>query len=1260
MNSTPTTILHSSHPLPNDHFDRYGLFKDAAIEDRYVRDDWQTLSVRLRLAGGLGGVAFVTGSVIDWSVLHDTTAYWLLLMLRCIVLAMGLLLVQSARPRHAAPRKRLARILLSFELAAIVVYTIVLLTYTHYTASQTLTTIFIAMAFYVFVPTLRPANLWVLPTAALLHLIELITVIHASRHDVVLFLIFVSFTNALGWIIAVKNNITQRQSWLTQVRYSQANTFYQAMTSIESVLLSARSISDIFSGVVKEMYRTELFAFSAISTPNASGHLRYQYSQGHDVHIILQQEQSQPDTTVTQHFAELAFTTNRLLVIDDLYAEQHAIPQANDANSIIYLALHKLNIQSIAFFPICSQNMIHGLIVLSSHHHHAFDLDMEHLVQQLTDLIGMAFDKLLLQEQLAQKNREDVYLAQHDRLTGLANRLALERHLPAALIRAQRSGQYIAVCMLDLDDFKPINDQYGHEAGDELLKQLSQRMRDLVRQSDFIARLGGDEFVIILEDLTPESWLAEMTQALSRFHIAVETPFALATGQQSEVGMTLGAALFPRDGDTADTLLRQADAAMYQIKQRKLDRTKWWSIGVIDGNDVQIEESFDTYSTAAIILLHKYQPWLHAAIDEYITSLYANDNQHNEITRILPHLSEDEQTHLRQQQHAQLAFLLSPDTPRQAIIQRAKHLGQIHALVGLSTDTLVQLLGEFRALLQKTIQNTPMIARNKYQLLLAAEDRLQEDMLNQLQAMETTIALYHTPISKPMPPNGSLWVDVERAELEKLGDLPGVLDIAVMIPDENGVFQIANSEPSGHNAKLIRQVTLSMPQPTVDPHLPTGNATVSMAWRSRNIQTIPSYMLNPNMHVWHAQFKLLGIRSVLAIPILDRQSRPVAVLRFFGAYPNQFQSTWMQQIALTLRRRWEDIWSRCATTPMQNVIPAQLAQTYRKQLFSGGLQMFMQPIVDLHEGTVNKVEALARISLPNGETISPTLFSFLLGDAELDYVFRRAIDQSLRWLTEWDNAGLSLNIAVNLPPSTLEDPDCHRWISAALQRYQITPDRLSLEILESQVLDRPQQHKNIRQLVDMGVKLSMDDLGTGYSSLQRLAELPFDIIKVDQALLTHIRRDPKNTLIVIRTLLRLGRDLGRDVIIEGLEDASMIEAVVQLGARYGQGYGLARPMPAGEIAVWMTSFAFAPRPHPIQTHLGALAYHLTWLEHGGHHISPVKTCPISEFLSADPDKNRNAIQWHEALHHDVNTEHYSQQLMHWLVEQIQIQIQPTI
>jgi len=156
------------------------------------------------------------------------------------------------------------------------------------------------------------------------------------------------------------------------------------------------------------------------------------------------------------------------------------------------------------------------------------------------------------------------HLAHHDALTDLPNRLLLHSRLAHTLERAHRTERICAVMFLDLDRFKAVNDQFGHEAGDELLKAAAQRLRLHLRENDTVARLGGDEFVIVLEDLASVEGAELVARAIIE---RLQQPFHLPGGQDAHIGCSVGISVFPDDGQDGETLIRHADAALYKAKE---------------------------------------------------------------------------------------------------------------------------------------------------------------------------------------------------------------------------------------------------------------------------------------------------------------------------------------------------------------------------------------------------------------------------------------------------------------------------------------------------------------------------------------------------------------------------------------------------------------------------------------------------------------------------------------------------------------------
>jgi diguanylate cyclase (GGDEF)-like protein len=160
------------------------------------------------------------------------------------------------------------------------------------------------------------------------------------------------------------------------------------------------------------------------------------------------------------------------------------------------------------------------------------------------------------------------YLAHHDHLTGLANRTLLHERLRQAILRAQHQDHKIAVFLVDLDNFKQINDSLGHADGDILLATVGQRLLSSVRESDTVARMGGDEFVIVMPDFRSMDDVERCGQQVVR---NAAQPIRIA-GRDLSITLSVGVSIYPEAGLTAEELLRNADAAMYTVKDSGRNR----------------------------------------------------------------------------------------------------------------------------------------------------------------------------------------------------------------------------------------------------------------------------------------------------------------------------------------------------------------------------------------------------------------------------------------------------------------------------------------------------------------------------------------------------------------------------------------------------------------------------------------------------------------------------------------------------------------
>ena len=264
----------------------------------------------------------------------------------------------------------------------------------------------------------------------------------------------------------------------------------------------------------------------------------------------------------------------------------------------------------------------------------------------------------------------------------------------------------------------------------------------------------------------------------------------------------------------------------------------------------------------------------------------------------------------------------------------------------------------------------------------------------------------------------------------------------------------------------------------------------------------------------------------------------------------------------------------------------ELLERAQQGLTAGEFCLHYQPKVDMRQGKVLGAEALIRWRHPEHGLLTPDAFIAMVENSDFAQTLGRwVVETALQQMTVWAAAGLVLPVSVNLSARHLQQPDFVAQIESLLVRYpDIQPEWLELEIFETAALDGIQQISRIiaacRQL---GVRFAIDDFGTGYSSLNYLRHLPTQTLKIDQSLVRGMLSD-SGDLAIVHGVIGLAAAFKLEVIAEGVESVEHGIRLLQLGCRYAQGYGIARPMPAEEIPNWVDAWR-----NPEAWNLAALA-----------------------------------------------------------------------
>ena len=236
--------------------------------------------------------------------------------------------------------------------------------------------------------------------------------------------------------------------------------------------------------------------------------------------------------------------------------------------SILYKSGPVDKIKAMMSLPALIEDKIVATLSLDTFEENGFGPQSLEMAKAFATQLGVLLKRLALEQQLELNNDELNKLANYDSLTGLPNRLLFADRLEQMLGQSRRTGDLVALLYLDLDGFKNVNDSLGHTMGDVLLKAVTSRLINCLREEGTIARLGGDEFSIILHSLKQPQEAAKIAQRILE---ALSIPFDLK-GYEIHIGASLGISLYPDNGYTVEDLLKHGDTAMYQAKQSGKNR----------------------------------------------------------------------------------------------------------------------------------------------------------------------------------------------------------------------------------------------------------------------------------------------------------------------------------------------------------------------------------------------------------------------------------------------------------------------------------------------------------------------------------------------------------------------------------------------------------------------------------------------------------------------------------------------------------------
>ena len=600
------------------------------------------------------------------------------------------------------------------------------------------------------------------------------------------------------------------------------------------------------------------------------------------------------------------------------------------------------------------------------------------------------------------------------------------------------------------------------------------------------------------------------------------------------------------------------------------------------------------YSSEATTCLQPIQSMVKGLAERFAAEFFDSLASTVEGSRILSALLEEEAAHLRAREAQYLELIFSPQLTMSQHQTEAQRVGRAHALVGVELQTLVESFALFQQEVREEI--VPLMPpQQREQILEIVERRIFVDLQAQVssyQRVDTELSLTTAGIDELIQQTSN-FSDLVRGVMGLIGALEGDVSAFFARCDSSGELQIEASQGASGHRYHEAMMTGLVPKISIDSARTSGQGPGGRAWRSGQIIVSDAWVIESRNKPWQTLGKELGFRSSAALPLQDDSGKTIALLSLYSAWPRFFSTLRVGNFLHHLQKVLSHAVQRLNATP---VVALPFRQKYRSWIADRRVAFLYQPIIDLHSGQLRKVEALARLLDEQGRFVTPDRFLPACGNEELFAILDMGLERASvdsKFLAE---AGLRASIALNFPAEGIGDARCEHSILRAVEKCGNHGSCIELELLETREgTDTDEQRQSfLQKLREAGVRLAEDDLGSGHSSLLRLDQYAFDEVKMDQGLVRGATHRPQRALEFMLYLTRLVHAFDMRLTVEGLEHRGLIEGALILGADYGQGYGIARPMPIQDIPNWYRRFHYDVAPQRPQTALGALATYLLW------------------------------------------------------------------
>ena len=747
--------------------------------------------------------------------------------------------------------------------------------------------------------------------------------------------------------------------------------------------------------------------------------------------------------------------------------------------------------------------------------------EVEHKRLELEDTLRELEES---EAEIKRKNDELYTLATLDPLTNVFNRRAFFEAFDTLFSEARNSGLVLGCIMVDIDHFKSVNDTHGHAVGDVVIRYLADILQKYAKSTDVVGRFGGEEFCVVLPAVTLEDTFARAEQ----IRIAIDSDEDSTFKELLTITASFGVSAIDELTETPKELVDQADQALYYAKENGRNRVGSWANGVA----TLPNGAAPADSVPAAPPREQPQPSTEPA--EAATAAKREVAAGEELTvaadaSAAPDDSRTKEPATAKQAEADGETVLASDTETETPLRRSSDRRKV------SVKSVLQREGERGDSpgAQVLVETEPKVLGRKL-LLHSIEQSLIKSKRDQ-----TVLALL-------------------------VFDCECLADIADSVSHEAstklGAMLADRMKSQLRNRDVVSQGAFSSSGSASDA---TDVRDGEMAVVVSGIDVMGSVqgIVERLLKVYAQSFAIEGMEYVLhtsvgvsvfdtdghdAHGLLEKASRACDVARqAVGESEYRFYSQKMDEAAQRIVRLDNDM---------------------RKAGNRGEFELHYQPKVDLLSGHIVGFEALLRWNHPEFGAVSPAEFiplserSGIVGDLN-----RWVLKSVCHQLREWKQHDIeNVSVAVNLSAQELEDPRLLENIMGVMQRFEIEPSSLELELTESADIVSFEVARNMLiKLSRAGFKIAIDDFGTGYASLNYLQEFPIDRIKIDRSFVEQVNADHRKAQLV-RSIIAMGKSLGMRVLAEGVETEDQLLFLRDHFCDEIQGYITSRPVPAIE------------------------------------------------------------------------------------------------